>query len=513
MSFKKTMVYAWNIISLIGFILVLVGGALIATFQAIEVMHEIHNPYIGILIYFIFPGILVTGLALVPIGIYFTRNRMRRDDPGGIPRYPTIDLNDPKKRKIAIFFTLATLLFAILITLSGIKGYEFTESVTFCGKLCHVAMEPEYVAWQHSPHAKVRCVECHVGPGAQWYVKAKISGTRQMFAVLLNTFERPISTPVQNLRPSSDTCEGCHWPDKFFSPRLKKFYHYAPNEKNTPRETDLVIFINGTPETPLEGGVHWHIGQEVTYIPRDKSRQDIPYITVKGKDGKVREYMTSEKPLTTEEVAKGEKRIMDCIDCHNRPTHIYKSPGQAIDAYLHAGSIDTALPYFKKVAVGLLTETTYKTTEEAMAAISKGVTEYYAKNYPEVAKQKGAQIQKAIAEIQDIYKKNFFPRMQVAWNTYPNNIGHFNFPGCFRCHDDKHKSADGHVIRKDCNLCHKVMREIQENIPAGTIVNTFVHPVDIGDEINKTNCSDCHQPPKVTHEEGKETKGTGAEKK
>ena len=141
MSFKKTMVYAWNFISIIGFILILVGGALIATFQAIEVMHEIHNPYIGILIYFIFPGILLTGLALVPVGIFLTRNRMRRDNPNGIPQYPLIDLNDPKKRKLAIFFTLATVIFAVLITLSGIKGYEFTESVTFCGKLCHVAME------------------------------------------------------------------------------------------------------------------------------------------------------------------------------------------------------------------------------------------------------------------------------------------------------------------------------------------------------------------------------------
>lgn len=503
MSLKNTLVYAWNVISFIGFVLILIGAALITTFQAIEVMHEIHNPYIGILIYFIFPGILVAGLALVPLGIFLKRNQMRKVDPNGIPAYPTVDLNDPKKRKLAIFFSLATVIFAVLITLSGIKGYEFTESVTFCGKLCHVVMEPEYVAWSHSPHAKVKCVECHVGPGVEWYVKAKISGTRQLFAVLLNSYPRPIETPVQNLRPSSQTCEECHWPDKFFSPRLKKFYHYAPNEKNTPRETDLLILVNGTPETPLEGGVHWHIGQEVTYVPRDKSRQDIPYVAVKGKDGTVREYMTTEKPLTKDEIAKGEKRLMDCIDCHNRPTHIYKSPGEAIDANLHAGNIDKTLPYFKKIAVALLTETKYKTTEEAKAAIAKGINEYYAKNYPAVAQQKADQIQKAVTEVQNVYSQNFFPRMNVAWNTYPNNIGHFNFPGCFRCHDDKHKSADGKVIRKDCNLCHKVMREIQENIPPGTVVQTFIHPVDIGDEIYKTNCSDCHQPPKVEHE-GKE---------
>ena len=509
-AWRNTLVYAWNIISIIGLALILIGTGLIVSFEAIEVMREIHNPYIGILIYFVFPGILVTGLLLVPVGIFLTRNRLRRDNPDGIPRYPILDLNDARKRKLVAFFTLATLIFVVLITLSGVKGYEFTESVTFCGRLCHVAMEPEYVAWSHSPHAKVKCVECHVGPGAEWYVKAKISGTRQMFAVLFNTFPRPIETPVLNLRPSSDTCEECHWPDKFFSPRLKKFYHYAPNEHNTPREADLLIYINGTPETPLEGGVHWHIGQEVTYIPRDKSRQDIPYISVKSKDGKVREYISIEKPLTKDEIAKGEKRIMDCIDCHNRPTHIYKSPSESIDANMHAGSIDSTLPYFKKIAVGLLTDIHYTSTEEAKAAISKGITDYYAKNYPALAKDKAAQIQKAITEVQSIYGRNFFPRMKVSWNTYPNNIGHFNFPGCFRCHDDKHKSADGHIIRKDCNLCHKVMRQIQENVPPGTVVTKFTHPVDIGDEIYNTNCSDCHQPPKVKHEEGKEK---AAEKK
>ncbi len=496
-AWRNTLVYAWNPISIVGFALTLVGTGLIVSFSAIEVMHEVHNPYLGILIYFFFPLLLVFGMLLVPIGIFLTRNRSRSIDPDGVPQYPVLDFNDLKKRKIALFFTVATLVLSVLITLSAVKGYEFTESVIFCGKLCHVAMEPEYVAWQRSPHAKVKCVECHVGSGVKWYVRAKASGTRQMLAVLFNTFPRPIETPVMSLRPSRDTCEGCHWPEKFFSPRLKKFYHYAPNEKNTPRETDLLIFINGTPETPLEGGVHWHIGQEVTYISRDKKRQDIPYISVKGKDGKIREYLTSEKPLGKGEAANGEKRIMDCIDCHNRPSHIYKSPGEAVDAHLHAGVIDASLPYFKKVAVGLMTSAAYKTTGEAKDAIAGGIHDYYDRNYPVLAREKSARIQQAITESQELYETNFFPRMNASWRTYPNNIGHFNFPGCFRCHDDKHKSADGHVIRKDCDLCHKVMRQIQENVPAGAAVTSFTHPVDIGDELYKSNCSDCHQPSKI----------------
>jgi hypothetical protein len=483
--------YFFNILSLIGMVLAVVATCLIIVFLSFEFITGVEKPYLGMMTYFLFPGMLIAGLVLIPVGALKVRKQRRLHPEADIPQFPRIDLNDPHKRNVFIFFILASVLFVLIVSVASIKGFEFTESTLFCGELCHTVMEPEHVAWGNSPHAKVRCVECHVGPGAAWYVKAKISGLRQVYVVLSHTFPTPIATPIENLRPARDTCEQCHWPEKFYSGRQKVFYHYAPNESNTSREINMLINIGGTPKTPHAKGIHWHIGTEVRYIARDPKRFDIPYIAVKEKDGRITEYLNMETPLTREEIANGEKRRMDCIDCHNRPTHIYHSPGQEMDENFVSGRIDQTLPYMKKVAVEILTSP-YKSAEEAKAAIASAIPAYYLKNYPQLAKEKSAAIKKAVEEVQGIYSRNFFPKMKVSWNTYPNHIGHFYFPGCFRCHDGNHKSRDGRIISKDCNLCHTMINQKQENIPPNTVVKDFVHPVDIGDELFKTNCSDCH---------------------
>jgi hypothetical protein len=489
---KKTFRYAWNMISLSGLILTIVSTCLIIAFLAMEVIMGIDHPYLGLLTFFLFPGMLIFGLLIIPLGMWRTRRLLRLQGAGAvIPPLPRLDLNDAHQLKLTLFFSVATVVFVLLITIATIKGFEFTESTTFCGELCHVVMKPEHTAWSNSPHAKVKCVECHVGPGAQWYVKAKISGLRQVWAVLTHSFPTPIETPIENLRPARDTCEHCHWPEKFYSGRQKIFYHYAPNEQNTPREVNLLIKIGGTPKSPHAMGIHWHIGTEVNYIARDKKRFDIPYIAVKEKDGSITEYMDTEKPLTKDEVAKGKKRVMDCTDCHNRPTHIYHSPGQEMDESIISSRIDSSIPYIKKMGVTVL-EKPYKTTEEALKAIETEIKGYYSKSYPKLSQDKGTAIAEAVKQIQGMYKRNYFPEMKVNWATYPNHIGHFFTPGCFRCHDGKHKNAKGKIISKDCNLCHTVISQKQENIPPGTQVKDFVHPVDIGDEIMKTNCSDCH---------------------
>jgi len=483
--------YFFNILSLIGMILAIVATGLIITFLSYEYITGIDKPYLGLLTYFVFPIMLILGLILIPVGALQVRKEWRLKGVAEIHPFPRIDLNDPHKRHVFIFFIIASVLFVLIVSIASIRGFEFTESTTFCGELCHSVMEPEHVAWSNSPHAKVKCVECHVGPGAAWYVKAKISGLRQVYVVLSHTFPTPIATPIENLRPARDTCEQCHWPEKFYSGRQKVFYHYAPNEANTSREINMLIKIGGTPKTPNAKGIHWHIGTEVNYIAKDPKRFDIPYIAVKEKDGSITEYMNTEKPLSREEIAKGEKRRMDCIDCHNRPTHIYHSPGQEMDEMFVSGRIDQSLPYIKKVAVEILSKP-YKSTDEAMATISADIPGYYAKNYPKEAKEKAVAIKKAALEVQGIYSRNFFPKMKVSWNTYPNHVGHFYSPGCFRCHDGKHRSKDGRMISKDCNLCHTMISQKQENIAPDTVVKNFVHPVDIGDELFKTNCSDCH---------------------
>lgn len=499
MALKKYAGYAWNMISLAGMVLAITAAGLIIGFLAYEGITGVEKPYLGIMTYFLFPGMLIVGLLMVPLGAFLVREKRRKQAEDDIPPFPKVDFNDPHKRHLFIFFVIASVGFVLIVSVASLRGFEFTESTTFCGELCHVVMEPEHVAWANSPHAKVKCVECHVGPGAEWYVRAKISGMRQLYAVAFKTYPETILTPIHNLRPARDTCEHCHWPEKFYAGRQKVFYHYAPNEENTPREINMLINIGGTPKTNAKG-IHWHIGQEVTYVATDNQRMNIPYVAVKEKDGRITEYVNTDQPPTKEDIAKAGKRVMDCLDCHNRPAHVYRAPGIEMDEMFVSRRIDPALPYMKKIAVEILTRP-YKNRDEAWATIEKELPAYYAQNYPQVAQAKAKEIQKAVTEVKDIYYRNFFPAMKVSWNTYPNHIGHFYSPGCFRCHDGKHKSPDGRIISKDCNLCHSVLSQIQENIPKGTKVNEFVHPVDIGDELFKTNCSECH------YEGGKDVPG------
>ncbi|MCL2761196.1 MAG: NapC/NirT family cytochrome c, partial [Desulfuromonadales bacterium] len=393
--------YIFNPISILGIILAALGTILIVTFFGMMMISKTDNPYLGMFIYFAFPGILIVGLILVPVGAWFKRKKLRKKGLANVEKLPVLDFNDPVKLRLSIFFLVATIVFVVIVGIVSYKGFEFTESTTFCGELCHTVMEPEHVAWSNSPHAKIKCVECHVGPGAKWYVKAKLSGLHQVWAVLTHSYTAPIATPIENLRPARETCEQCHWPEKFYEGRQKTFYHYAPNEENSPREIDMLLHIG----RGLHGkGIHWHIGQEVTYIARDKKRNDIPYIAVKEADGSITEYISTENPISREEIEKAVKRRMDCVDCHNRPTHIYNSPSNEMDMKFVTGKIDRSLPYMKKVAVDILKQP-YSSKEEAMAAIAKGIPEFYQKEYPEIAKSKAAAINNAVEQVQDIYSR------------------------------------------------------------------------------------------------------------
>lgn len=488
---KRILGYYYNLLSVSGMVLAATGAGLIIVFMGFEWITGFASPYTGLMVYFAFPSMLVVGLLLIPIGMLMERRRRILRGVEDVQPFPTVDFNEPHMRHKFFFFIAATLGFLLIISIATIEGYDFTESVLFCGKICHTVMKPEYTTWRNSPHARVRCAECHIGQGAEWFVKTKLSGMRQVYKVLTNTYPTPIETPVANLRPARETCEQCHWPEKFYSGRQKNFYFYADDEKNTPREVDLLLKIGGAPLAPTSRGIHWHIKSAVYYQPRDWTRQEIPLIRVRDKDGKIIEYTNTEKPLAKNEIAEGKLRQMDCIDCHDRPTHIFRSPGMAIDDNLVSGKIDSRLPFIKKVSFELLNKP-YKSNEEAYGAITAGIKNYYAMNYPAIASTKSDAINNAVKAVRDIYSKNNFPEMKTTWSTHPDNIGHFYWPGCFRCHDGKHKSADGRVISKDCDLCHLVIGQKQENILTGTRVSGFVHPVDIGDELVKTNCSDCH---------------------
>jgi hypothetical protein len=355
-------------------------------------------------------------------------------------------------------------------------------------------MNPEFTAYQLSPHARVACVDCHVGSGATWYVKSKLSGARQVFATILNTYPRPIPTPVHNLRPAAQTCEQCHWPKKFYGAQLKVFTHYGSDEKNTPRQIRMLIKTGGgDPTTGAPEGIHWHmnISNEISYVSTDEQHQVIPYIRVKDMQGRITEYFAKDANLNKDQVAKMTSRRMDCIDCHNRPTHIYVPPDSAVDQSLLAHRIDGALPFIKAQAVAALTSK-YGTTAAATAGIAKSMHEFYENKYPQLAKEKELEIRTAIEEVQRIYRSTTFPEMNLDWRTHPNNIGHFYFSGCFRCHDGQHASPEGKVVSKDCNSCHTLFAQQEGAVSiASTPGLSFTHPVDLGD-MGAVNCSDCH---------------------
>lgn len=450
------------------------------------------NPIIGILTYTLFPGLLFFYLFLIPIGMYREwRRRQRRTGEEEAAKFPRFDFNEPLQRFMLYVFILGTSLVGLLVLAVSYSAYHFTESVGFCSDICHQVMQPEAVTYKASPHVRVRCVQCHVGEGATWYVKSKLSGLYQVYATLLKKYPQPIETPVTNLRPSSDTCEQCHWPTKFFGAKQVVKNYYQEDERNTQRQLYMLLNVGGG-LSPT--GIHWHVGSdEVYYIPRDKTRQDIPWVKVKAKDGGEIVYEDTENPLKPEEITKDKMRKMDCIDCHNRPTHIFKSPRVAMDEALAAGDIDRTIPYVKKLGVELLSKE-YSTIDEAKEEISKGVVEFYKTKYPSFAEKNKIKLETAVSEMQKIYQANNFPYMKSKWNNYPNNVGHLVWPGCFRCHNGKHKNNKGMPIKKECNICHVFLNE-----KAGNLVSTetslgrpFEHPADVGGQERVMTCNTCH---------------------
>jgi len=481
-----------NPISIIGLALAVVALGNIVFLFFIDLTSPQPSPYVGILAYMVAPAFLFIGLVIVMFGAFYTRRR-RLAAEGSDP-YFRLDFSDPGQRGAMAFFLTFIVVFVAMSVIGSYKAYNFTDSVSFCGELCHSVMNPEFTAYQQSPHARVACVDCHVGAGATWYVKSKLSGARQVVKTALGTFPRPIPTPVHDLRPAAETCETCHWPKKFYGAQLKIFNHFASDEKNTPRQIRLLIKTGGgDPATGEPEGIHWHmnISNEMTYLATDEQRQTIVYVRAKDLQGRITEYFAKDSSLTKEQIANAAKRRMDCIDCHNRPTHIYVSPDTSVDRSFAAHRLDINLPYLKQQSVEALTAK-YNTTDEAMQGIAKTVESFYETKYPDIAKGKRPEIRSAIEEIQRIYKLTFFPEMKLDWRTHPNNIGHFYFPGCFRCHDGNHVSAEGKVIPKGCDTCHAVISQQENAVNIATLPGVeFKHPVDLGD-MTAVSCSDCH---------------------
>jgi hypothetical protein len=415
------------------------------------------NPYLGILFFLILPGIFIFGLLLIPIGAWIERRRRDRGKPPTEIHWPHIDLNDPVQRQTAVIVFALTMANIVVVSLAAYRGVEYMDSVQFCGQVCHSVMKPEFTAYQDGPHSRVACVQCHIGPGAGWFARSKLSGTRQVFAVSLNTYSRPIPSPVENLRPARDTCEQCHWPEKFHGDKIRRVTEYAEDEQNTESVTTLQVHVGGGSEKlGIAQGIHWHmnVANEVEYIATDDKRQVIPWVRVKDRLGNVREYVAD--GVTQDQLAKGERRRMDCMDCHNRPSHpMAPTPEKAINAVMARGDVPKTLPFIRREAVKAL-KVSYASQDAAEEGISRTLRDFYRTQQNDIYMSRRQDVEKAVQGAVNVYRRNVFPEMSVQFGSYPNNIGHMDFPGCFRCHDDNHKSKDGKSIGQDCETCHKI---------------------------------------------------------
>ncbi|MFI5178280.1 MAG: cytochrome c3 family protein [Vicinamibacterales bacterium] len=442
--------------SIIGAILATVAGILFLIVFLLDLLGLHTNPYEGIAAFLVLPSVFVFGLVLIPIGYWRERRRRLAGKPAAAP-WPRIDLNNPHQRIVTFWVICLTLVNILIVSLAAYSGVRYMDSVSFCGQVCHSVMEPEFAAYQDSPHSRVACVECHIGEGAGWFVRSKLSGTRQVFAVMLRTYSTPIPTPVHNLRPARETCEHCHWPEKFHGDKIVEIPDYADDEKNTPSKTTLRVHVGGgSNKLGIATGIHWHmnVANVVEYIATDDARQVIPWVRITDRAGNVREYQA--EGVTADQLAKGERRRMDCIDCHSRPSHEFAAtPERAVNGALAMGEIPATLPFIKREATAAL-KVTYPTQTAAVDAIAARLREFYRTQFPEIYMGKRQDVERAVSGTQALFKRNVFPSMNVTFGTHPNNIGHMDFPGCFRCHDENHKTKDGKTIGQTCDLCHDI---------------------------------------------------------
>jgi nitrate/TMAO reductase-like tetraheme cytochrome c subunit len=442
-------------VSFAGAVLVTFSAILFLFVYALELFGAHTNPYIGIVFFLLMPGLFVGGLLLIPLGMWRERRREERG-LSRAPGWPVVNLNDSHTRHVVATVVVLTVVNVLIVGLATFRGVEYMDSVSFCGQVCHEVMQPEFTSYQAGPHARVKCVECHIGPGAPWFVRSKLSGARQLYAVTFNTHSRPIPSPVHNLRPARDTCEQCHWPAKFHGDKIRALREYADDATSTESVTVMRLHVGGGSESlgPVSG-IHWHTSRNhvIEYTATDDKRQVIGEVRLRDANGHVKVWTAPD--ATPEALAKGQHRQMDCMDCHNRPSHQFAATAErAVDQAIANGELERTLPFVRREAVRAV-KAEYPTQDTAFAGIAKSLNGFYAGSGSPAPVDRRA-LERAITAVQRIYGRNVFPTMKVTWGTYANNVGHLDFPGCFRCHDDNHKAKDGTTISQDCELCHKM---------------------------------------------------------
>ncbi len=463
---RRLLHLANNPTTVAGIAMTTVSGLTITVFLIVNLFGGLReSPYIGMFAYVILPLFFALGLILIPVGMALRRRRLRRDgaDAGELPPYPTLDFNDPHLRRVAAVFLIMTAANAVILGSVSFLAVEYSETVVFCGETCHTVMQPEFTAYADSPHSRVACVECHIGPGASWFVRSKLDGLRQVWHTALDSYHRPIQTPLRTLRPARETCEQCHWPTKHHGDKLRVFARFRSDEANTPSYTVMLLKTGGgSLDLGAHGGTHWwHIESDnrVRYVAADDRRQEIIWVELTTPDGETRVYTRDGDELPPPDQLQEQARIMDCIDCHNRPTHLFQNPSWAIDGILEENPELRRLPYYKRETVSAITGD-YASHTDGIRQVREAVLAFYRSDHPELWRSDPDLVGHGADVAADIYGRTVFPAMKTDWETHPNHIGHEQSPGCWRCHDSEMATADGeHVIPMDCENCHVFLLE------------------------------------------------------
>jgi nitrate/TMAO reductase-like tetraheme cytochrome c subunit len=461
---RPALFFGNNPVSLAGGALTTASGSIMVGYWALELFGHLNsNPYLGIIFLLILPAIFILGLLFIPLGILLRRKQLQRS--GHIPaEFPRVDFNDRIFRHGVDIVFVATVVNLLIVAMATYQGAAYMDSPQFCGQSCHV-MHPEYTAYKISAHSHVACVDCHIGSGASSYFAAKVNGTKQLIEVsthpiahlaphVIPDYPKPIPSPVMNLRPAREICEGCHTPAKFIGDKLIVKSSFADDEQNTETQTVFILHLGGQDSLSHLTGIHGvHLGH-IEYITTDASRTTIPWVQRRNADGSETVFAASALKGST---PRGERRVMDCIDCHNRAAHTFDVPEDAINRAMADGSISPNLPWIHKKGLELL-KADYKSEAEARTAIPRQLENFYRTGYPGVMTAKTPLVQAAGRELVTLYSQNVFPDMHVSWGTHPNNIGHMSYTGCFRCHDGDHATKDGATtITQDCAACHNLL--------------------------------------------------------
>jgi cytochrome c553 len=408
------------------------------------------NPYVGLLVFVLVPLLFVIGLVLIPVGMWL-ESKIVKLEGTSTRRWSIVDFSNPTAVRWSLLVLGLTALNLLLVTFAAGGAVHWMESPSFCGQTCHEPMEPQHIAWQSAAHSQIACTECHVGEGASALIQSKLAGMRQLYHVITRQVPRPVPG-VANMRPAQETCGRCHWSGRDIGEVLRTRHDYADDEENSESVTNLQMMLGGPGrKTSATTAIHWHADPDVhiEFVSTDADRQTIPLVRLRDRNGAVKEFKV--ESATDEQIAKGSRRVMDCIDCHNTPAHrIAQTPEQAVDAAIAVGDINRSLPFVRREGVRLV-QAEYPTKEQGLDEIARDLRTFYSTRTTVDA----TALAGAVTALQTIYRRNVFPSMKVTFGTYPDNIGHSTSAGCFRCHDGEHKAADGTRISDDCEYCHK----------------------------------------------------------